>query len=67
MLGDALPVERLVGGDGARHRVDVEVAVQVTLPVNGVPTQDVGLMAAISRTNKRIKPAVIPPLGLVCI
>lgn len=37
MLGDALPVQELVGRDGALHRVDVKVAVQVTLPVDGVP------------------------------
>lgn len=37
MLGHALPVQELVGGDGALHRVDVKVAVQVALPVDGVP------------------------------
>lgn len=42
MLGHALPVQELVGGDGALHRVDVKVAVQVALPVDGVPEREGG-------------------------
>ena len=37
VLGHRLPVQQLVGGDGSLHGVDVEVAVQVALPVDGVP------------------------------
>lgn len=37
MLGDALPVQELVGGNGPLHRIDVKVAVQVAFPVDGVP------------------------------
>lgn len=40
MLGDALPVQEFVGGDGALHGVDVKVAVQVALPVDGVPERE---------------------------
>lgn len=40
MLGDALPVQELIGGDGALHRVNVKVAVQVALPVDGVPERE---------------------------
>lgn len=40
VLGHALPVQELVGGDGALHRVDVKVAVQVALPVDGVPERE---------------------------
>lgn len=42
MLGHVLPVQELVGGDGALHRVDVKVAVQVALPVDGVPEREGG-------------------------
>lgn len=37
MLGDALPVKKFVCGNGSLHRIDVEVVVQVTLPVDGIP------------------------------
>lgn len=53
MLGHALPVQELVGGDGALHRVDVKVAVQVALPVDGVPEREGGRggRAASSENN----------------
>lgn len=37
VLGDALSVQEFVSGDGSLDRVDVKVAVQVALPVDGVP------------------------------
>ena len=42
VLGHVLSVQQLVGGDGSLHGVDVEVAVQVTLPVYGVPGDRTG-------------------------
>ncbi len=37
MLGDALSVKEFVCGNRSLHRINVKVAVQVTLPVNGIP------------------------------
>lgn len=39
VLGDVLPVEEFVGGNRSLHRVDVEVAVHVALPVDGIPAK----------------------------
>lgn len=44
MLGDGLPVQEFVCGDGSLNRVDVEVAVHVTLPVNGISERKCFLM-----------------------
>lgn len=37
MLGDALSVQKFVGGNGPLHWINVKVVVQVALPVNGIP------------------------------
>lgn len=37
VLGDALSVKEFVCGNGSLHWINVKVAVQVTLPVNGIP------------------------------
>lgn len=37
MLGDALSVKKFVYGNGSLHRINVEVVVQVALPVDGIP------------------------------
>lgn len=37
MLGDGLSVKKFVCGNGSLHRIDVEVVVQVALPVDGIP------------------------------
>lgn len=39
VLGYTLPVQKLIGGDGSSDRIDVEEAVQVTLPVDGIPEE----------------------------
>ncbi len=56
VLGYTLPVQKLVGGDGSSDRIDVEEAVQVTLPVDGIPEEqrtDLGpnLPTACANTN----------------
>lgn len=51
MLGDVLPVQQLVGGDGSLHRVDVKVAVQVALPVDGVPERERERTSSFSQHN----------------
>lgn len=56
MLGYTLPVQKLVGGDGSSDRIDVEEAVQITLPVDGIPKEqrtDLGpnLPRACANTN----------------
>lgn len=37
VLGNALPVQQLVGGNRTFNRIDIKVAVHVTLPVDGIP------------------------------
>lgn len=40
VLGYTLPVQKLVGRDGSSDRIDVEEAVQVTLPIDGIPKKE---------------------------
>lgn len=39
MLGDALSVQEFVRGNRTLHGIDVKVAIQVALPVNGIPAR----------------------------
>lgn len=40
VLGYTLPVQELIGRDGSSDRIDVKEAVQVTLPIDGVPEKN---------------------------
>lgn len=54
--GQGLPVQHLVGRDGSFRRIDVEVAVQVTPPVDRVPGRQTKLFfffQAIITMSKR--------------
>lgn len=37
MLGDVFPVQKLICGNRSLHWINVKVAVQVGLPVDGIP------------------------------
>lgn len=40
VLGNTLPVQKLIGRDGSSDRIDVKEAVQVTLPIDGIPIKN---------------------------